>query len=170
MTYVYQAVRRKKENLTSSDSKQYWEIACEGYNEAALIETLKRRVAHKAGVWRIYKSVNKRDEVKSKLMLLEILQRSLVYEDKRRVEAMWRTVLMQPENKAERLFLLDVDHKDVNISRLLERVQRPLERMVTTPNGFHVVVKPFDVRLVDDIENVEVKKDAFLFIEKFEVK
>ena len=42
--------------------------------------------------------------------------------------------------------------------------------MVKTPNGYHGIVEPFDPRLVENIENVEVKKDAFLFRDIFEIK
>ena len=37
--------------------------------------------------------------------------------------------------------------------------------VIETPNGYHVVVDRFDVRLLEGIDYVEVKKNALVFID-----
>ena len=169
--YVYQAVRRNKENQGNKDREQYWEVAYPDSDHDGVIASMKRRVSHKPGVWRIYRSVNQRDIVKAKLDLLDILTKSLVYEDKRRVETIWRTVLMQPKNKAERLFLLDIDSTTPDIVAIHKAIGGPEKQkdLVFTPNGYHMITEPFNPTAMVPFEYVEIKKDAFLFIEKFEI-
>lgn len=88
-------------------------------------------------------------------------------------ESLWKDILMQPRNKAERLFLLDVDTKDDNI---LERLNNYL--LVSdlffearpTPNGMHYVTEPFNPVVLEEFEDVSLKKDGLLYVESLEIK
>lgn len=76
---------------------------------------------------------------------------------------------MQPECKAEKRFLIDVD----NIEKLDDTRKFLIDNDIKifeetrTPNGYHFVVKPFDTRRLN-IDEVELVKDGMLFIEKIE--
>ena len=44
-----------------------------------------------------------------------------------------------------------------------------IHKIVRTPNGYHVLSEPFDVRLLEGIPDVEVKKDGMTYIEYLEM-
>lgn len=62
---------------------------------------------------------------------------------------------IKPSN-ADRLFLIDFDTKDQKeIDEEMSKVNRKAELIVPTKNGFHYLVKPFDVRKI----NADVHKN-----------
>lgn len=62
---------------------------------------------------------------------------------------------VKPSN-ADRLFLIDFDTKDQKeIDEEMSKVNRKVELIVPTKNGFHYLVKPFDVRKI----NADVHKN-----------
>lgn len=175
--YVYQAVRRKKDNpQMTTQEKKIWEIDyCDGRTEEQICEKLKSK-AKAPGFWRIYRSVNIRDEVKAKLDLINIVTRSLVYENNRSIESIWLSCLMTPANAAERLFLLDVDTKDLEtVQNIRTLVDEDLLYEVETPNGWHIVTLPFNPKKLEtipfqnELSQVEIKRDAFVLVDTFTV-
>lgn len=178
--YVYHAIRRKKENPNLKEITLR-EAAMETDEDEAIMR-LKRRLSGIGGQWRIYRSVNARDTQKTKIYLIKKLLDSDQYNNN--LDTLWRTALMQPENKAERLYLIDLDTKDVEIvGIILSSGIVDVLNCVETPNGMHFVIKPAsEERLCDYINDVlsddnpikleemgvenylSVKKDALLYI------
>jgi len=91
-----------------------------------------------------------------------------------RLHKVWYSALMQPNVRATKYFLIDIDTKSLitcqtvrdtiydwevngNTSEIL------LEQ--ETRNGWHYVTTPFDVRILKSIKDVEVKTDGLLFLE-----
>ncbi len=173
MIYMYEAVKRPKENTDMSGIKFVREVQYPDQTEGEVIERLSLKIARLPGVWRIYRSVNKRDEVKSKLELIETLTRQLVLPSSvsnKNPESLWKDILMQPHNKAERLFLLDVDTREETvIAAILNDPRIQVKTLADTPNGFHVICEPFDPRIIEKLAEVSVKKDALLYIKTITV-
>lgn len=171
--YVYQAIRRTKENNEIVGPKAVREVCYEGRTEEDTINKLKLTISQHPGVWRIYRSVNRRDERKAKLELITCLTKQLVYPNQvspKSPNSLWKDILMQPHNKAERLYLLDIDTKDkTQVLAIMSSSQLCIVTTQETINGFHVVVEPCDPTIFASYDYVEVKKDALLFIEAVEV-
>jgi hypothetical protein len=169
MIFVYQAIKRPKENENMEGIISVREVHYPGFRRDEVITKLKARISQYPGVWRIYRSVNVRNEVKAKLEFIDTLTRQLVLPQSvsnKNPESLWKDILMQPRNKAERWFLIDVDTKDVSIlAAIKSNPQIGICEVVPTPNGFHVVCEPFDPRLIESLPDVSVKKDALLYIE-----
>ena len=166
--YVLHAIRRAKEN-TGLPHKS---IRLPSTDIAKDIETIKSKISREEGTWRIYRSVNKRDVFKTyKWMQHKMLDDTDMFHADR-LDRLWTKGLMQPENKAERLYLVDVDSKDAvevdSVVITLNILGVKIDEIIETPNGFHIVANPFDVRDLDDCKYTEVKKDALLFIERVE--
>jgi hypothetical protein len=123
------------------------------------------------GVWRIYRSVNKRnfDKAFKKLQVEMIMNPEFADH----VDSKWKSILMGSDCKAERKFLVDIDTKDFNVHNQVISVLNELNIELfdhrETVNGFHIVCDPFDPRKLSEFKDVEVKKDALLFLESFEV-
>ena len=105
--YMFEALRRTKDNPGLPHR-------CIRYvhpTTFAPVQILKNLVGNQEGVWRIYRSVNERDINKAKKWLLHKLIDT--HEMDHKIDSLWYTVLMQPENRKGRSFLVDVDTKDV---------------------------------------------------------
>lgn len=121
-------------------------------------------------VSRFYVSVNARDNAKTCTALMHLLIDADDV-DMATLDQMAVSVAMQPEQRAERHWLLDVD--DPSRSRV-EALRRRIERIyeesdapgavtvIPTINGYHLVCSHgFDVRQLGDMQEwAEVKKDA----------
>ena len=128
---------------------------------------LADELSKEEGYWRIYRSVNRRDLNKAvKSLQIELINRGDEIAD--RVDSVWKSIIMKPENKAERLFLIDIDTKDTsivtNIINLLCDKNVSIEEDNETPNGYHLITKPFNPQLLKDFDDVEIKKDALLYL------
>lgn len=63
-------------------------------------------------------------------------------------------------------YMIDVDDNELDyVKYIIKSLGSPDFRCVKTPNGFHVLVKPFNVTLLKDFSAVEVKKDELLYVE-----
>lgn len=170
---MYMAIQRKKDNpdiLTVSKEKVMRKIAFEGSDA---LEYLEHQIKRFPGKWRIYKSINKRScEKARKLLMKELIdnpQKAL------NLEALWKTVLMQPECKCEKNYLIDCDSKDESVVKVTEDFlakvnDRDKITKVETPNGYHFVVANCDTRVFECTSVIEVKRDAMVFVKMIEVK
>ena len=170
--YVYLAIQRSKENANKAPT--FREVHYDHLDKDDVISRLIMKTSDIPGVWRIYRSVNKRDERKTKLELIETLTKQLVFPNSvsnKNPESLWKDLLMQPRNKTERLFLIDVDcmNEAPVVFTCLEANQVRIIMKRYTPNGMHIVTEPFDPKIINCFEHVEIKKDGLLFVEKYEV-
>ncbi len=173
--YMLVAMRRKSPN--KGENVEYEKVVhrrlVSGKMESDLNKAAKdfaKMFENEPGVWRMYRSVNRRDVQKAlKALQVDLVLNGEVFAHK--VDSVWKSVLMKPENKAERLFLVDVDTKDLEtleaVKTKLHEAKVLLKEVVETPNGFHLVTTPFNKTMVTQFENVEVKTDALLFMFTF---
>jgi hypothetical protein len=138
------------------------------------IEIIKSRLKER-GVWRIYETVNARNPVLSqKELMIRLIKNEKDYS--LNIDSLWKTCLMQPENKAERFFLIDIDTKDENIIKAIELLleERHINYLLReTVRGYHIKSDVFDIRLITNdpfYKDVEIKKDALFFIQTIEIQ
>ena len=178
--YIYEAIKRKKENPNNVGERCIREVSYDVVGKRA-IDELKKKTSNDVVIWRIYRTVNSRDARKAQIDLAKTLIDILsgVNDTKKTVENLWKDILSQPRNKAERKFLVDVDSACLvnKVSKIIRDCGRGLLLdTVATPNGFHLITLPFDPRIMKDsltteeFANVEIKKDALVFVEKYKVR
>lgn len=164
--HMYLAIRRKKEN-EGMPTKCIRVLGHRGEHDALTV--LRGKLASRPGVWRLYRSVNKRSLIKAqKLLICELILNPDKHLDD--IASLWHSLLMQPKCKAEKSWLIDIDSKDDGLARSVRAFVLSygckIDREVggPTPNGVHLVIdRGFDTREFK-FENVEIKKDALVYI------
>lgn len=166
--YMYEAIKRPKENADMSGLRFIREVGYDRFTEKEIIDRLELKISSTPGIWRIYRSVNKRDERKAKLELAETLIKQLVYPESvsnKDPESLWKDILMQPHNKAERLFLIDLDSNDEALAKkIIYNPAITVHDKIKSPNGFHLICDPFDPRQIEGMPEASVVKDALVYI------
>lgn len=129
------------------------------------LEFIKFICSKNDGIYRIYKTVNSRDISKA----WKELQHKAIENDNigDRLESEWKTALLQPKCKAEDKLLIDIDSNDEEFKDIIvgKFDSKDIVDLVKTPNGYHLVINRVDTRCLEGIENIEVKKDALVFVE-----
>jgi hypothetical protein len=169
--HVWVALRRRKDNPGMTELCH--RIVCrdgtfEGRAEGLTI--VKELLVRKDGKWRIYRSAAPRDTVKAqKALMIEIIKEPTRHLNS--ISSRWKSLLMKPQQASARVWLLDIDNiSPVTKDRVIEYVKERGSHLITTPrqspNGWHIVVQPFDNRAFSQLfPDVEIKKDALLFWE-----
>lgn len=127
---------------------------------------------------RLYSCVNKRNLDKA-IKYFNHKQLDIATEEEKvnfytRINERFCSCLMKPENRAESLFLIDIDCEDDSIFQdaltfyLNSKSINAEIVKYKTPNGWHYITTPFDPRLLI-IEDGEIKKDALLLLNVLEV-
>lgn len=136
------------------------------------LKVLELRCKLAGGIWRIHRTVNRRDTEKARKWLLKKL---IDFPEGRGfIDSLWRTALLQPECVyGTKCFLLDVDTKDQDkISELVTRINTSMPstvidtilKRVETPNGWHFITMPFDTREVCNLPYVSLNRDGYTYI------
>jgi len=153
LVYVYQAIRRSKENEKAGPGTRSFitRVSSESDPEQSLFwETQKY-----PGVWRIYRSVNRRSLLKAETMMAKVMMdRALertagTLNSNLSIETLWRKTLMNPENKSENFFMVDVDTKGRPMNnQVIEKIGLDkIHEAKETPNGWHYICDKFDTRI-----------------------
>lgn len=166
---IYLALRRKKDNPDLQDLC-FREV--DNYGDGQALEILKTRIKNELGVWRIHKTINKRDTHKA----LKLLQHRMIdnFEDvAHRLESIWKTCLLQKESKAERNILLDIDSEEAleyTLDVLYNNyVDAESVSCVQSPNGYHIVLKEgMDTRPFMNNKDVTIQRDGYVFVEQIQ--
>jgi hypothetical protein len=126
------------------------------------LKFLEMRCLARGGEWRIHQTVNARDPEKA----MKYLMKKLIDHPElcTNIDMEWRSALLQPACiYGEKLFMLDVDTKDVK--SILESIpENHLIKSVESPKGWHFICKPFDTRKVCALENVSLQRDGYFYI------
>ena len=118
--------------------------------------------------WRIYETVNWRDlrkayyEFQKRIIDWQRSDKENTMEWLQYYNSEWVSNLMRPESKSnDSLFLIDKDDKDNqdNFEKYLQKIHVDVVDKYETPNGFHYIVKPFDIRDLPKM-NVSVDRDG----------
>ena len=114
---------------------------------------------------RIYGAINAR-KTDAAVREFQIRQLKIQTDEERRffykdLNNQYVSCLMKPENRATRYYLVDIDKSDADAMQLADMAPNRLHHY-KTPKGWHVICKPFDVRIYAGIPHVEVKKDGLM--------
>lgn len=129
------------------------------------LDILKRELEVIGGHWRIHRTVNKRSTKKA----FKIFQHYLIDNPDCApyLDSVWKTILLQPESRAEKMFMIDIDFEDEKNLEALSIFVKPeniIERH-KSPNGWHWIVKPFDRRILEGIPDVTVLTDGYIYLD-----
>ena len=168
--YMLLALRRKKDPENEGLDALCRRHIVDGTMDEAVAE-LKER-CYQPGLWRIYRTVNKRDFTKAmKELQIEMIKDGDTF--KHRISDKWKSLLMKPHNRAGKLWLVDIDTPDTEVQAAITgsvALYTVIKEAVTTKNGRHLVVEPFDKRQFEEEHSsdvVEIKKDALIYVESF---
>lgn len=175
--HILMAIRRKKENdgITCKEELCFREVC---YNETEALAILKARIADKPGVWRIYKTVNRRNVQMAKKLMLKWYIDGLY--TKSRWNSVFTKALLQQECRAEKFALVDIDTTDATKIQAVKAVifnklqetygcEFTLEE-VATPNGMHIRCKPFDKRILAEFDYADVEYDRFIYVDRLTIE
>lgn len=186
--YVLLAVVRKKDNKTLSNSQEivFREVIKKEdeikrkYNKIKLLTDNYKDENGKKYNFYIYITVNPRDVIKATFLLKEHIDNWIINMlngvnntmQFKKLGRHWISSLMKNESRASRgNFLVDIDTKDKKIVEYIKiNIQAHTKILIEqeTKNGWHYVVKPFDIKKLEESkykEYFEIKKDDLLFVE-----
>lgn len=168
--HILIAVRRKKENRELQEIV-FRQIIRDLQTDLLV---LKARISTHPGTWRIYHTVNARLHAPARKLLMK---RLIDFpEDSYRIDTLFKTMLLKPDCKATKYFLVDVDTKDKNVlNTFISDISKSessdgktkILKTVETPNGFHVVCTRFDTRLIntDFYDLISIQRDGYYLLE-----
>ncbi len=168
--HLFVALRRKKENKDLPEIC-IREIIKDESREIDFLDIVKVKTKHFPGIWRIYKTVNSRNiEPARKLLMKKLIDEPDRFEF--RIDSLWKNCLLQKECRGERNLMIDVDSNElpIKLKSLIDTKKIIPKEIIKTPNGYHLIFDKIDSRLIDGIQNIELKRDDLKFICKFEVK
>jgi hypothetical protein len=160
-TYIVQVMVRKKDGGTGGD--QNYRMIREYYVESVeYLENKFDEIAKLCEVFnaRAYINLNRRNTHALGPLILSILADKMQQPDPNYLNLMSQALGRAKSNR--RVFVVDVDntpHYDTLAT--VDTIKRLLQDnvVVRTPNGFHVLAAPFDVRMLESLENVTVHKN-----------
>ena len=91
-----------------------------------------------------------------------------------RLHKVWYSALMQPNARATKYFLIDVDTKEMStVAEVIGKVERykinnynvEVKHVTPSRNGFHIVTSAFDSRILEGIPDVSIQKDGLLYLD-----
>lgn len=166
--HLFIAIRRKKDQ-DESKKDQLQELCFRQIIRDRILdyEILRKKIEPYEGVWRIYKTVNgRRLEPARKFLMKALIEKPERHEHK--IDSLWKTALLQKGSRYEKKFLIDIDKlmKENDVRNLMGSLSVEIEQIRKTPNGWHVVTNELDSRDFEDVEDIEIKRDGLIFIEK----
>ncbi len=95
-------------------------------------------------------------------------------EDSYRIDTLFKTMLLKPDCKATRYFLIDIDTTDIkryeDVIDVLTVNKVQIFEAKKTPNGFHVVTNKFDTRLIEGVTDVSFQRDGYYLLDVVDIK
>lgn len=86
----------------------------------------------------------------------------------RNIQAKFVSKLMSPENKVSKYFLLDIDTLDYDnifpIDVAICEKNIIIRDKYRSPNGWHYIAEPFDVRFLEKHAYCDIKKDGLIIL------
>lgn len=176
--YILLAIARSKENEEhgSNTEPAMREVIEDGEDLRLKMEKLDHATISSDSDFRLYISANARDSMKAFFRLRsemdEWLQMCLngnegVKKKFSRIDSEFKSILQKNECKDESNFIFDLDEASENeMSELKRDIEEFSEvRMVQeTPNGFHIITRPFNYNKLESSIDYELKKDGMIFV------
>ena len=166
--HMFLCLQRNKDNKEVEYPTVYRQIIRD-YDKD--LNIMRAKIKTRTGIWRIYRTVNKRSFEKANKLFRHRLIDDL--EDYYyRLDSLWKTCLLQKSSRAEKRFHIDVDDRKLGLkvaSYILNKDIEVFEKPVETPNGWHFITEPFDRREIEEkFKDVEVSTDGYVFVEMIE--
>jgi hypothetical protein len=175
--FIYGFSRPKNNKEVIKNERAFFRVpvrSAEAYEQA--VEKLTDDCLRTGLKMYMYVSVNARDTIKAfdlfKRKLVEYETQALYgIEDFKRplmeIDELWYSACAKPGARGTKYFLLDIDSKDIKMMQelwleLCDHCNFMFD--VETKNGFHWVVTPFDVKLIEKFPDVSVQKDGLLYL------
>jgi hypothetical protein len=169
---VIMLCQRKKEGkkISKTDRASIREISTNKDEFLSIVKKLKKIKDKSNKPLRIYSCVNKRD-IEKAIRTFKFLQLEADYYDNKSkykfyldIKNRFISALMRPENRAETLFLLDIDSEDEEkfAKKIIEENSIEIISEYKTKNGKHIITKPFNPKIMPGIE---IKKDGMLLLD-----
>lgn len=126
---------------------------------------------------RLYVSVNPIDFKKARFDLLKRLVDSVESNTHNNILGQLVSSCMRSPRKDKKRYMLDIDTKDLDVlkeinfklNKYWESLDKPwFCHKLETKNGWHYIVPPFDIRILQEFTDVEVKKNGMTVIEYME--
>jgi len=121
--------------------------------------------------FRIYSSLNKRNLEKAIRLFKEKQLKADYIEQLRnpfytRIERYFVSSLMIPSSRDEKQYLIDLDDLGIEneIKTILQNNSVEIIFEYNTITGKHIIVKPFDVRLIKTSDKVQLHKDGMILL------
>lgn len=170
--HVFLALRREKDNSDDYEGRSIFRQIIR--DEFVDLGVLEAKCLSVGGVWRIYRTVNSRCFRKA----FRLFQHRLIDDAEEylhRVDSLWMNCLLKQDSRAEKFFMVDIDDVDDSFNEgdclsYFKEEGVEVVRVVKSPGGFHVVVKPFRVECVKDEgrsfkwQGHDVLKDGYFFV------
>lgn len=180
---MFMAIARKKENpgIASTSEIVFREVVKNSKDIKRKREKLENACTEygSAEKFRLYFSVNARNTQKGYFRFKERLdswiEKKINGQDDinrklKRVDSHWKSELQKPNSKDETSFLYDLDTKE---SQACDKLIKELEKQTTiklkveTPNGHHIVTKPFNHNKIPHFDfEVERLNDRMFFVDR----
>lgn len=141
---------------------------CESWNNAAQ-KLIELQIHIGDPDVRLYSSINPRS-MKKAIKTFQHKQLDLNEDNEatfyRRINDSFCSCLMQPENRDRSLFLLDHDTKVATELNAFQVTNHDLKThyLYPTPNGWHLILDPFNPELMQGMTQTELKKDALMLV------
>lgn len=186
--YVLMAIARKKENpsVTSSSEPVFREVIKDEDDIRRKVEKLESTIKNyrdDSGQqlnFRLYVNANARNTVKAYFNFRERMNgwvKDRMYGQEstarkfKQVDSHWKSELQKPESRDETRFVFDLDDvTEAEETRFVEQVRDFVDdvREVETPNGYHVVTRPFNYNDLETEVEYELKTDGMIFLRYYE--
>lgn len=183
--YMLFAIARSKNNdgLTAKQQVVIREIVRSLESLPHKLEKIKSAARLSNLNFYIYISVNARSVIKGyvnfKNKLTEYESHALFGKDDykyqfSRLHKVWYSALMQPNSRATKYFLIDVDTKEMSVvAEVTAKIEKftskgyagEVKHVRPSRNGFHLVTNTFDPRILEGIQDVSIQKDGLLYLD-----
>lgn len=175
--HILMAIARDKENKEDNANRLHRKTVRREDELEESIDYLKR-ICDEDVNYRLYISVNSRDCVKASTelkkhiddTLLDCLEGNGSFQNLKKLDSDYKSILQKNKCKSESRFLFDVDNSSEKyVNDLVSELRKKTEVifMVETPNGYHVVTEPNNLFEFGEWDDVEVKKDDMVYIGRF---
>ena len=186
--YVLLLIPRKKDNKNraiknNKDRKNSIRYLISSVEDAGMAlqdfeEYIER---HSDTVYRVYLTVNPRSLLKASRELqirmanwqFELIEgKTEPYKKISRLSSEWKSILCSPKCRADKLFMFDIDFsnsEEEDIKKVIafrEEIAKltEIKYFGETKNGFCLVCKPFNPKLVKLPELIELKNDSYIHL------
>ena len=165
---VLMLMHRKKEGGNDRNKHCLKRISRNREDFEHILNEFKEIIEKSKIPYRIYSTVNERC-IRKAIKVFKINQVNAEYEKDNDfyvdISNRFISALMQPESKAEKCFMIDLDTKEeVEVEKLEKILYGVVGRNLfkyETKNGFHFIAPPFDVR---SVSGYSLNKDGLILL------